>query len=114
MKRLNLGGFVLSLALAAGLLCLAPALRAQTQPASPTPQADQGQSAQAAQSFSGTIAKSGGKLVLKDMASKTEYQLDDQQKAQSFVGKSVKVTGTLDAQTNTIHVSDIQEAAPGA
>lgn len=109
---------MLSLALAAGLLCLTPSLRAQTQPQtqpqSATPQADQGQSAQAAQTFTGTIAKSGGKLVLKDMASKSEYQLDDQQKAQSFVGKNVKVTGTLDAQSNTIHVSDIQEASPGA
>ncbi|HUI40352.1 MAG TPA: DUF5818 domain-containing protein [Terriglobia bacterium] len=114
MKRINLGGLMLSLALAAGLVCFTPALRAQTQPQSAAPQADQGQAAQPTQTFTGTIADSGGKLVLKDMASKTEYQLDDQEKAKSFTGKSVKVTGTLDAQSNTIHVSDIQEAPPSA
>jgi hypothetical protein len=38
--------------------------------------------------------KSGDKLVLTDIANKTTYQLDDQQKAQDFLNKSVKVIGS--------------------
>jgi hypothetical protein len=36
--------------------------------------------------------------------------LDDQEKAKQFDGQNVKVTGTLDVATFTIHVSDIQPA----
>jgi hypothetical protein len=57
-------------------------------------------------SFNGTIEKAGEKLVLK--AAKASYDLDDQEKAQSFEGKQVKVTGTLDAATHTIHVTKIE------
>ena len=124
MKKFNIGSLILTLAVAIGLM--APALRAQSQspsaqspsaqsPSAQSPSAQQSPSptAQSAQTFTGEIAKSksGDKLVLKDMASKTEYELDDQDKAKTYEGKSVKVTGTLDAQTNTIHVSDIQPAA---
>jgi uncharacterized protein DUF5818 len=56
--------------------------------------------------FSGKIVKSGGKLVLKT-ADKTTYQIDDQEKAQDFLNKSVKVTGVLDAATGTIRVTAI-------
>jgi hypothetical protein len=56
--------------------------------------------------FSGKIVKSDGKLVLKT-ADKTTYQIDDQQKAQDFLNKSVKVTGVLDAATGTIRVTAI-------
>ncbi len=56
--------------------------------------------------FSGKIVKTGGKLVLKT-ADKTTYQIDDQQKAQDFLNKSVKVTGVLDAATGTIRVTAI-------
>ncbi|HEX7423419.1 MAG TPA: DUF5818 domain-containing protein [Terriglobales bacterium] len=58
--------------------------------------------------FSGKIMKSGNKLVLTDIVNKTTYQLDDQQKAQAFLNKSVKVTGVLDASTGTIRVSAIE------
>jgi hypothetical protein len=34
--------------------------------------------------------------------------LDDQTKPADFAGKSVKVKGTLDSATDTIHVSSIQ------
>ncbi|HMB83457.1 MAG TPA: DUF5818 domain-containing protein [Terriglobales bacterium] len=60
--------------------------------------------------FSGKIVKSGNKLVLTAADSKTIYQLDDQQKAQAFLNKSVKVTGVLDASTGTIRVSAIDPA----
>ena len=60
------------------------------------------------QVFSGKIAKAGGKYVLKDSATKMTYSLDDQSQAKKFEGQSVKVTGMLDAQSNTIHVSLIE------
>lgn len=52
--------------------------------------------------------KMGGKYVLFDAASKTVYQLDDQAKPEKFAGEKVKVKGTLDKETNTIHVTGIQ------
>lgn len=54
--------------------------------------------------------KMGGKYVLYDAASKTVYQLDDQAKPEQFAGQNVKVTGTLDKATKTIHVTDIKAA----
>src|SRR5712672_2171667 len=51
---------------------------------------------QDAKSFTGRVAKEKGKLVLKDPVTKMSYQLDDQDKAASYVGKQVKVTGKLD------------------
>jgi hypothetical protein len=60
--------------------------------------------------FTGKIVKSGDKLVLSDTESRATYQLDDQQKAQDFVNKTVKVTGILDASTGTIRVTAIEPA----
>jgi hypothetical protein len=62
---------------------------------------------QPSQIFVGKIAKSKGDVVLKDDAG-TAYKLDNTDQAKSFVGKSVKVTGTLDTATNTIHVTNIE------
>jgi len=64
--------------------------------------------AHAEKTFSGKIVKAGDKLVLADTVSKTTYQLDDQQKAQDYLNKNVKVTGVLDASTGTIRVSAIE------
>jgi hypothetical protein len=50
----------------------------------------------------------GGKYVLFDGANKAVYQLDDQKKAQGFAGGKVKVTGTYDTSSKTIHVANIQ------
>jgi Protein of unknown function (DUF5818) len=75
---------------------------AQSQP-SMGQQSTQGQS----QTFMGKITKSKGDLVLRDDAG-TSYKLDNADQAKQFVGKSVKVTGTLDATTNTIHVTNIE------
>ena len=50
----------------------------------------------------------GGKYVLFDAANKMVYQLDDQKKAQGFAGAKVKVTGTYDTPSKTIHVANIQ------
>jgi len=48
---------------------------------------------------------------LRDTASKLSYILDDGEKASKFEGKNVKVTGTVDVTSNTIHVEVIQEIA---
>jgi Protein of unknown function (DUF5818) len=50
--------------------------------------------------------KSGGKYVLKTDMGDT-YQIDDQDKAQQFEGKQVKVNGSLDKSTSVLHVTDI-------
>ena len=49
----------------------------------------------------------GGSYVL--VVQKEVYRLDDQVKTEQFAGKKVKVTGTLDAKTRTIHVFEIEE-----
>lgn len=56
----------------------------------------------------GTIVKSGDNFVLQD-TSGTVYQLDAQDKAQPYEGKSVKVTGKLEAESKLLHVESIEE-----
>lgn len=55
--------------------------------------------------------KGGSKFVLYNAARKTTLQLDDQEKAQPFAGENVRVVGTYDAATKTIHVERIEHAA---
>jgi type 1 fimbria pilin len=55
--------------------------------------------------------KMGGKYVLFNAKNKTVYQLDDQTKPADFAGGNVKVTGTLDKATQTIHVTNIEAAS---
>jgi hypothetical protein len=43
-----------------------------------------------------------------DAATKTMYELDDQKKPAPFAEQKVKITGTYDKTTNTIHVTNIQ------
>jgi hypothetical protein len=52
--------------------------------------------------------KAGGKYVLIDAATKSVYVLDAQEKPAQFAEQKVKVTGTYDKATQTIHVTDIQ------
>lgn len=49
----------------------------------------------------------GRPLVLFNPANKRFYMLDKQAQAEPFAGEKVKVTGTLDKRTNTIHVASI-------
>lgn len=51
--------------------------------------------------------KAGGKYVLVD-ANNTIYVLDDQKKPEQFARQKVKITGTLDKATQTIHVTSIE------
>lgn len=74
-------------------------------------QQQQQQQAQS-QEFDGKIMQlKNGQLAL--VTGKTDkgysgHFLDDQDSAKKFVGKDVKVTGTLDSSTNTIHVTNIK------
>ena len=48
----------------------------------------------------------GGNFVL--VIKNDVYHLDDQPRAQIFAGKRVKITGTLDEKSNTIHILGIE------
>ena len=120
--------FLVRLSLAAavtmGVIVLGSSANAQDQQSSQTPaatpeqqqqpnetQSNETQSdmkSQDAKSFTGRVAKEKGKLVLKDPVTKMSYQLDDQDKAATYVGKQVKVTGKLDMNSNTIQVESIE------
>jgi len=60
--------------------------------------------------FTGTIVKDGENYVLRD-SSGGIYKLDDSSRAQTFEGKTVKVTGKLDADSKMIKVDSIQALA---
>jgi len=75
-----------------------------TTVAQPQTQVDTSAQQRSAQSFEGKITRSGDKLVLQENASRTAYQLDDQDKAKQYEGKNVKVMATVDASNNTLHV----------
>jgi len=55
--------------------------------------------------------KTPGKYVLFNAATKMIYQLDNQDEAQFYAARKVKVTGTYDQATKTIHVTDIKSAS---
>ena len=61
--------------------------------------------------FTGTIAKKGDQFILTDDSSKSSYSLDDQQTAEKFAGKKVRVKGILDSVNNTIRIETIEIAA---
>lgn len=82
----------------------APSTAPSTE-ASPTSSA----SAAGESTFTGSIAKSGGKYVLH--AAEGDFKLDDGGQAQGFEGKDVKVTGTLDSKGHRIKVKSIEPAS---
>jgi hypothetical protein len=111
MKKLNL--FLMLVAL--GVMAWAvPAMKVhaanrvavvsaqQDEPAEPAAQETE------AQTFTGQIMNHDGKFALQGEDGKS-YQLDDQDKAKEFDGKNVKVTGSLDEESMTIHVNQIEE-----
>jgi uncharacterized protein YdeI (BOF family) len=65
----------------------------------------------ARQTFTGTIVKSADHYMLDDTTNKVTYELDNPQKASVFLGKKVKVIGTLNAEKKLIHVEAIAEVA---
>lgn len=52
--------------------------------------------------------KYGQEYVLADHASGDVFQLDDQKKASRFANRPVRVLGTLDEESGTIHVVRIE------
>lgn len=54
--------------------------------------------------------KSGATFVLYDQGQKKTYKLDNQTEPRSYAGQNVKVEGTLDPATETIHVAKIERA----
>ncbi len=77
----------------------------------PSQASTQEQPKEKSKTFTGTVTKKGSDFFLNDSANKTSYMLDDAQKASQFEGKKVKVTGTVDTASNTIHVETIAELA---
>jgi hypothetical protein len=49
----------------------------------------------------------GGSYVL--VVKKEVYKLDDQVKAEQFAGKKVRISGTLDDASRTLHIFDMEE-----
>src|SRR6476646_4774002 len=86
----------------------APPSQAPSDQASPT-QASPNQDSAKSTTFTGTVMKDGEQYVLRD-SSGGVYKLDDSSRAQAFEGKTVKVTGRLDANSKMIHVSSIEGA----
>ena len=110
LTLLRLLGLLVLLVSLAGIPLYAQQAQQPQDPSAAQSQPSMGQQSaqgQTAQIFVGKIAKSKGDLVLRDDAG-TSYKLDNADQATEFVGKSVKVTGTLDAATNTIHVTNIE------
>jgi hypothetical protein len=60
------------------------------------------------QTITGTIVKDSGRYVLKVSSSSTTYELDDQDRAQQYEGKQVKVSGTPSAKGDSFHVVNIE------
>jgi len=58
------------------------------------------------------VKQRGGRFVLQDKSK--VYKLDDQNIARELAGKRVEVTGTLDTETNTIHVRRMEVVADDA
>lgn len=52
--------------------------------------------------------KMGGQYVLYDDEANTMFLLDDQDKSAAFAGQKVKVVGSYDASTKTIHIQTIE------
>lgn len=114
MRRLNLLGLCLALALLAST--------AQLASSQSTPQNQQTFVGNVSDSMCGLkhmagksdkectleCVKNGSKLALADTASRKVYELSDQVKAKDFAGQKVKVTGTLKGKT--IEVASIEAA----
>ena len=61
-----------------------------------------------AETFFGTVLRNGNNFVLSDSATKSKYTLDNPKMASRYEGTTVKVTGTIDTASNSIHVEAIQ------
>ena len=105
-------GEALALILGAVLCTLPQGLAAQSSGNPQQPGAQQ-QTQQDSKTYTGKIQKlpSGQYALVTGQTAEGKLSghfLDNQEKSKQFEGKQVKVTGTFDTATNTIHVTDIQ------
>lgn len=109
MKDRNVGMAFL-VALAIGLVLSAGSVSAKGANAAPAMRANQQlpqQKPNKAETFTGTLTKSRtGSFVLQ--VGGTTYRLENASEASKYLGKRVKVTGSLDTASETIHVTSIQ------
>lgn len=70
-----------------------------------------GEGAKDAKECTDKCVQGGSKYVLYNSATKKTYQLDDQDKSKELSGQKVKVTGSYDRKTKTIHVESIDAAS---
>lgn len=102
-----------ALIMGAALCALTSGLAAQS-PSTPPPQQGQQQQDQAQnKTFAGKIQKlpSGQYALVTGQTAEgrlSGHFLDDQENAKKYEGKDVKVSGTFDTGSNTIHVANIQ------
>lgn len=61
------------------------------------------------ETFTGTIGKGSDGYFLKG-ANGVSYRLDDATKAQPYDGKNVQISGSMELDTNLIHVESIKPA----
>jgi hypothetical protein len=111
-KTMKLKAVFVPVALIAALSLIGPAgIRVAAAIAAPAPAHTASFSnAETPQTFAGKIVSQNGvRYILRDDQENVWYHLDDQQQAAKYLGKIVNVTGTLDGQTDMIHVSSITE-----
>jgi hypothetical protein len=113
MNRRHHPGEAVALILAAALCVFSPGLFAQSS--DNAPQQAPAQTQQQSKTYAGKIMKlQNGKFALVTgqtaQGQLSGHFLDDQDDAAKYEGKEVKVTGTLDVASNTIHVTKITAA----
>lgn len=124
MRKGNVRSWVITVALAAGLVPFSQAFGAQTRnqypnqrQQQPTAQqqapATQQPTQKQAHTYTGKIVKTktGKYALLTDPQKGKGFFLDDQTDAKKFNQKNVEVVATLDQQTNTLHVIQIKLAS---
>jgi hypothetical protein len=109
----HLGG-VVTLIVSAALYASTPSLPAQAQDSAAPPQQAQQQDQQS-KIYAGKIVKlQNGNYALvtgqTPQGQASGHFLDNQDEAKKYEGKEVRVTGTLELASNTIHVSKIEAA----
>jgi hypothetical protein len=118
MKGSNHHGAALALVLGVAISGITPCVSAQSGQNPPPQNPPQGQQQQAPQdnkTFNGKIQKlpSGQYALVTGQTPEGKlagHFLDDQENAKKYDGQQVKVTGTFDTATNTIHVTNIEAA----
>jgi hypothetical protein len=109
-RRLSVVAAVLGFAFSAGTITPGTGLQSAAFGRSLCDSVQQKESSKI-QQFTGMIAKKGDQFILTDDTNRSTYQLDDQETAERFAGKKVRVKGILDAVNNTIRIQTIEIAA---